>query len=264
MIISFSGLDGAGKTTQINKLLNFYQKQGMKTASIYTLFPDLRYHTTDQLQSAYNYLKNFDVIHIRFRLNSDSNSIIMRKLESAPYMQPEIAYKAAIQGYNDHMELSHYILYDLIDANKTLLFDRYYYDELAFKQVYGCSSTALDQLYSNIISPDYAFYIYISPETCYMRNINRPDGEIPLYSNIQSIQMLQQIFNTIALKKNLITLDGSFTEEKVFKHIQAHLFGKKTIDNLELSCIIISDFVELIKIFFHIYVISTYFDHYIS
>ncbi len=44
MIISFSGLDGAGKTTQINHLLNFYQGTGLSTYSIYNILPEICYH----------------------------------------------------------------------------------------------------------------------------------------------------------------------------------------------------------------------------
>lgn len=81
MIISFSGLDGAGKTTQIEMLLASYRNLGARVGTVYSYMPDIRYHSTNELKELYNKLLPYDVIHIRYRMNSDRNSHIMQTLE---------------------------------------------------------------------------------------------------------------------------------------------------------------------------------------
>ena len=118
MVISFSGLDGAGKTTQINNLLNAYKSQGARVESVYSYTPDIRYHSAKELHDLYEKLLDFDVIHIRFRLNSDRNCMIMQRLESREPPQRFLATIAAIQGYLDHRELTKYLLKPLNEKRK--------------------------------------------------------------------------------------------------------------------------------------------------
>lgn len=105
MIISFSGLDGAGKTTQIEMLLDSYRNLGARVGTVYSYMPDIRYHSIRELQELYNKLLPYDVIHIRFRMNSDRNSLIIQTLERNNPPQRIIVTLAAIQGYHDHKNL---------------------------------------------------------------------------------------------------------------------------------------------------------------
>lgn len=219
MIISFSGLDGAGKTTQIKMLLSYYQQRGYKTGSIYNLFPDIRYHSISDLRYAYDFLREYDVIHMRFRLNSDQNSVIMHKLEQSPSAKPITAIAAAIQGYQDHLSLYQNVLKPLLKGGKTILFDRYFYDELAFKQVYGCPRFILKMLYANVQVADIPFYIRISPQVCQARNRARPEETAAVYQNIKRISNLAETFDDIAAQKGMIVLNGTDNAEKVLEQI---------------------------------------------
>lgn len=223
MIISFSGLDGAGKTTQIKMLLSFFQQRGFKTGSIYELFPDIRYHSAEDLRCAYAFLREYDIIHMRFRLNSDRNSIIMRKLEQSPFPRPLMAAAAAIQGYQDHLSLCQNVLEPLLKAEKILLFDRYFYDELAFKRVYGCPSFILKTLYGNMQDADIPFYIRVPPQVCQARNRTRPEETAIIYQDIKRISTLAENFDDIATQRNMIVLDGTDNAKIILKEIIAIL-----------------------------------------
>lgn len=223
MIISFSGLDGAGKTTQIKMLLSYYQQRGFKTGSIYDLFPDIRYHSVTDLKYAYDFLQKYDVIHMRFRLNSDQNSAIMRKLEQSLSPKPIAAIAAAIQGYQDHLSLYQNVLNPLLKDGKTILFDRYYYDELAFKYVYGCPCFVLKMLYANMQAPDISFYIRISPQVCQARNRARPEETAVIYKDITRISNLEKIFDDIAAQKGMIVLNGTNKAEIILEQIILNL-----------------------------------------
>lgn len=219
MVISFSGLDGAGKTTQINNLLNAYKSQGARVESVYSYTPDIRYHSAKELHDLYEKLLDFDVIHIRFRLNSDRNCMIMQRLESREPPQRFLATIAAIQGYLDHRELTKYLLKPLNEKKKTLIFDRYYYDELAFKKVYGAPKFVLRMLYRKEKDTDLGFLIKITSNECIKRNHHRPDSKVSIYQSHTHIDSLVNCFDCIAKKKNLITIDGKLPKEKIAKII---------------------------------------------
>lgn len=215
MIISFSGLDGAGKTTQIEMLLASYKKQGARVGTVYSYMPDIRYHSTRELQELQRRILPYDVIHIRYRLNSDRNSLIMRKLERKNPPQKIMATLAAIQGYYDHKELSKFVLEPLMNRNKVLIFDRYYYDELVFKSIYGCPKIVLKNMYQNENDSDIGFLVKISSEECIKRNQNRLDSTVALYQSQENIEALVYYFDRIAEKKNLITLDGALPKDEI-------------------------------------------------
>lgn len=223
MIISFSGLDGAGKTTQIEMLLDSYRNLGARVGTVYSYMPDIRYHSTRELQELYNKLLPYDVIHIRFRMNSDRNSLIMQTLERNNPPQRIIATFAAIQGYHDHKELSKFVLDPLMERKKVLIFDRYYYDELAFKHVYGCPRIVLKNLYQNERDTDIGFLVKISSEECIKRNQNRPDSAVALYQSRTNIDSLVNCFDNIAERKNLIILDGSRPRDEIARQILRHI-----------------------------------------
>lgn len=230
MIISFSGLDGAGKTTQIQMLLEYYKSQGAKIGSIYKHFPDIRYHNKLELKKIEPELHSCDVILMRYRLNSNRNNFIMHHLEKGMSQQHLLSTIAALQGYQDHSELNKYIISSLLSDNKTVIFDRYYYDELAFKYVYGCSDLILENLYKNVQDADIKFYIDISAQECLQRNQSRPDSNIPLYQNEKYVKQLIERFDDITKRKHLITLNGMEPKEiiaqSVLKYINIYSFSK--------------------------------------
>ena len=230
MIISFSGLDGAGKTTQIRKLLGFYTSKGRTVGSIYSILPDIRYSSTKQLHEIYQDLKLYDVVHMRFRLNSNNNYAIMQKLEYMPLPQPELAFLSAQQGYNDYLELYESVICKLLQEDKTIIFDRYYYDELAFKQIYGCPLSVLQVLYTHVQKPNFAFYLRVSPEICYKRNQLRPDGKTTIYSSFDLIKKLHDYFQQIAVEEFMTVIDSDYRPNEVHNEIMNFIQ-----DNPELS-----------------------------
>lgn len=223
MIISFSGLDGAGKTTQIKMLLAEYRNQGAKVGSIYSIFPDIRYHDERELLFAYNKLQSCDVILLRYRLNSDKNNAIMHKLESLPLPLPELASQAALQGFHDHLELDRNIIEPLVERGKTIIFDRFFYDELAFKYIFGCPESVLNKLYADARAADVGFYIHIPAEECLNRNRMRPDGTVNIYKEKKHVIDLINRFNVIAERKKLVVLNGTNTRETIKTEILSAL-----------------------------------------
>lgn len=226
MLISFSGLDGAGKTTQIKLLLNFFEKRNLKTCSIYDINPTIRYHSYLDLREYYNFFKDFDVIHLRFRLNSDENSTIMEKLEYSEFGNFNLANLAALQGFYDYYLLEKYVIIPLLKQNKIIISDRHYFDEIAFKTVYGCNFNKMCKLYSEIDKPNLAFYLKIPATTALRRNLDRPDGKTTLYQNIDHIKQLIKCFDIIKTNTSLIEINGENPLNIIHSEIISYMSDK--------------------------------------
>lgn len=225
MLISISGYDGAGKTTQIHHLLKYYENQELKVASIYDITPTIRYHSYNDLIEYYEYLKNYDVIHLRFRLNSDENSQLMNVLEYSDFSDLYLAEATALQGFYDYYLLEKYVTQPLLKAGKIIISDRHYYDEIAFKSVYGCDYTYMLKMYCEIPKPDLAFYLSVSPEIVYKRNQLRPDGKTTLYQNTHLIKKLGHYFNLLLKDTELIFIDGENSIEQIHSKICGYIKG---------------------------------------
>ncbi len=223
MLISFSGLDGAGKTTQIKLLLNTFQKAGFSTGSVYDIYPDIRYHSIADLTDLRKYLERFDVVHLRFRLNSDENSSLMADLEYSDFQNSYLAKAAALQGYFDHVQLYRYVVFPLLEKGKTILSDRHYYDEIAFKCAYGCDYSIMRKMYMDCSRPDMAFYIAAQPQDIFQRNIDRPDGKTTLYRDISHILQLTKLFEQLTRDSELMRIDGTRPFHDVHKQIMSTL-----------------------------------------
>lgn len=223
MLISFSGCDGAGKTTQIQLLLDYYQNKGLKTSSIYNLTPTIRYHSYHDLKGYYDYLQNYDVIHLRFRLNSDENNEIMQVLEFSDFNIPYLAELSALRGFYDYYLLEKYVTTPLLACNKTIISDRHYYDEVAFKTIYGCQYSKLLKLYDEIVKPDIAFYLSVPSETIFERNRIRKDGKTTLYKHMHLVKNLNGFFERLLSDTNLISINGEQPISAVHKEIISYL-----------------------------------------
>lgn len=219
MVISFSGLDGAGKTTQIKMLLEACERLGYRIGSIYDIYPDIRYHSTQDLIELREHLEKYDVIHLRYRLNSDENSDLMAVLEFSDLQDKYLAKATALQGYFDHIQLYRYVVCPLLKQGKTILSDRHYYDEIAFKSVYGCDYLAMKKMYINCCRPDVAFYITADPQDIMDRNADRPDGQTTLYRDITHIVRLTQVFERLVQETELITINGRRSRASVHNDI---------------------------------------------
>lgn len=224
MKISFSGLDGSGKTTQITYLMNFFKANGLKSGSIYDYTSDIRYHHFLDLAMFYSKLKDKDIIHTRFRLNFDENNELMNIIEFSNFDIPYLAEATALQDYHDAIQLEKYMNQPLSKKAEVMIYDRYFYDEIAFKSVFGCSYNRMNRMYEDYCQLDFSFYIKVSPETIYRRNQTRKDSSTTIYKDMRYIRLLSSYFDQVAKDYHMITLDGELPENVLHEIILGHLY----------------------------------------
>lgn len=232
MLISFSGPDGAGKTTQIKKLLSYFKNHGFKTGAVQDINPDVRYHLGDDLSSYYEYLKQFDVIHTRFRLHSMENVEIM---DIVQFISTGNKWMTSYSAYTSHYDAEQwykYVTQPLLRDGKILISDKYSFDDIAFKTAYGCDYSWLNALHHDTLIPDIALYLRVSRETILSHNESRKDLKNILYQKPQNTQNLLNAFNQLTEDYPLHAIDADGSPENVQNNIMDYLFSLPEFRNL--------------------------------
>lgn len=221
MLITISGPDGSGKTTQAKKLLNAFNEVGLNVASITDVIKDFNYESGCDLylSNLYNHLKKFDVIHTRFRLHSRENAMVMDELEISPIGNFKLATLSAYTAYYDYVQFNKYVNEPLKKDGKILICDKYAFDDIAFKSTYGCQYDWMKKLYYNITLPDIGFYLDVEPCTIMERNLYRPDGRIIFYENSRNICRLKYHYERIVNDYNLTKINGNQSKDEIYNEI---------------------------------------------
>lgn len=225
MLISFSGPDGAGKTTQIKRLISYFKKHGFKTGAVQDINPDVRYHLGEDLTSYYKYLKQFDVIHSRFRLHSMENVEIMDIVQFISTGNKWMTSYSAYTSHYDSEQWYKYVTKPLLQDGKIIISDKYAFDDIAFKTAYGCEYLWLKALHHDMIIPDIALYLKVNRNTILTHNESRKDLKNILYRKPENTQNLLNAFDCLTKDYPLIAIDANGTTEHVQNNIMDYLFS---------------------------------------
>lgn len=223
MLISFSGPDGAGKTTQIKKLMSYFRSMGFRTGAVQDINPDVRYHLGDDLTPYYEYLKQFDVIHTRFRLHSMENVEIMDIVQFISTGNKWMTTYSAYTSHYDSEQWYKYVTEPLLRDGKILISDKYAFDDIAFKTAYGCEYTWLKALHHDMIIPDIAIYLKVNRDTILSHNQNRKDLKNILYRKPENTFNLLSAFEQLTKDYPLTAIDADGMPDNVHKNIMQYL-----------------------------------------
>lgn len=223
MLITFSGPDGAGKTTQIKQLLSYFKEQGFRVGAIQDINPNIRYHIGDDLSSYYKYLSQFDVIHTRFRLHSMENVEIMDIVQFISTGNKWMTSYSAYTSHYDSEQWYKYVTKPLLDDNKILICDKYSFDDIAFKTAYGCDYSWLNALHHDCKIPDIAIYLKVNRDTILKHNELRKDLKNILYQKSENTQKLLDTFEQLMQDYPIHAIEANGTPEKVHNNIMIYL-----------------------------------------
>lgn len=220
MLITIFGPDGAGKTTQIKRLLKSYQDEGFLTASVNDVMSNFDYTMGSDLTQYYKYFKKFDVIHTRFRLHSSESDIIMSVLETIPQgTDIKLTALSAYTAYYSYTQWNKYVLEPLLADGKLLICDKYYYDDVATKSAFGCPYKWLKKMYYDVPKPALGLYMQQDAEVLMERNLHRGDGRIIHYQNVTGTERLLYYYKQIALEENLTIINANQPVDVIHRNI---------------------------------------------
>ncbi len=188
-LITFCGLDGCGKTTLINDLIEdignkdiiFLTKQPTKAVRRSEIF---RTYMDSSDHSEFDY-RSLSLLAASDRIQH-TNKLIKKKLE---------------EGY-------------------IVISDRYFYSCLANLRARGYKSDKwIYEIAKYIIKPDLAFFLDVSPQTAISRVRQRPD-EADSFIDIPLQYRLRQEYVDICRKNKGILINSSLSEEKCRKIVK--------------------------------------------
>lgn len=219
--ISISGIDGAGKTTQISLLGSWIcKKYGLKLYSTYEKLNLRNYSNKKELELILHEMLEADVIILRPYINSKETKQLQKEvLYSDCFNNEKIGKKLAELKERDIRLWFDVIVKKLLEKNKIVLFDRYYYDEICYRSLYFKDVDYYRELYKDYPSPIFKFYIDEKIKTLQIRNQNRSDGETKLFNNSSMLKKLKNNFKEIASKENIEIIRDSLTIEEKFSKI---------------------------------------------
>ena len=193
--IVFEGIDGAGKTTQVELLAKRLEAAGKKA------------HLTAEPTALPSGKELRRVLGGEIKKSACETAVLF----ALDRIAHNIDEKEGIGA--------------LLDAGYDVICDRYYYSSLAYQgTVLGFDTVAALNLDNpNIRKPDICIFLDLTPEKS-LRRIGDRGGKVEIYENLQTLSRVRQQFlsviDDLEGNDNIRIIDGYRTPEEIFADIR--------------------------------------------
>lgn len=224
MIISLSGIDGSGKSTQIRMLADQFISNG-KNVITYNDIPN-----TEPILSFNEYLPilmKYDIIILRPYVRSKQQIMALSKLVDngiLSNMKASLSYDFRQQFYNDTQKWHKLVINPLLKSKKTIIYDRFLWDEIPYRVFYNIPTNDIYKLLHEVEMP-ISFYLMINYEKMYNRNLGRGDLKKEVFRNYTRINLMINYFNSFVSTKVNYVIDGELHKSIINKMILEKLGG---------------------------------------
>ena len=203
-IISISGLDGAGKSTQLKLLHQKFTEQGI-SCGYFQFGPE---HYGVQARSKLEELSSNQILFTRLCIDWKGLFPLIHDFvydEELQTRENAIAVTSVFAG--GCVQVFHQCLQPLLQRGVHLIVDRYWFDDIVYRS-YWVEERWIRDLYASIPVPDLAIFLDTPPETSFERNQHRIDGKSPLMKRLETVQEISQKFMDLAKQENMFVVDG--------------------------------------------------------
>ena len=195
ILVVFEGLDGSGKTTQINLLKDWFEKENKIV------------HNTKQPTDFYRKDK-------RVRNYLDKGIV--------PNMYSIALLAAADRTYQNEAEIK-----PILSKGINVISDRYLYSSLAFFKARGIEYQEIRNINKDIEEPDIIIFLDIDPDKA-LERVRVRDGKNIRFEEKNDNTFIQVRNNFLeVLPKDTLIIDSSKSIEKIHKTIINHIENMK-------------------------------------
>lgn len=188
-LIVIEGIDGAGKSTQAERLMNRLKKRG------------------------------FDAVYFREPSGSRWGREIKRKAISPDSITPEEELELF---QKDRMENVENNLKPALERNKIVVLDRYYFSTIAYQGAKGIDEERIKRMNEEFaVEPDLVFILDIDPQEGLDRIKNRKKKD-RLFERADYLARVRQIFRGFRGKK-FIHIDARMPKEAISARIEKNV-----------------------------------------
>ncbi len=184
--IAFEGLDGAGSTTQAEKLTRYLKERGEKV------------HLTKE------------------PTNNLIGGMIRGQLTKEWRTGPECLQLLFTADRAHHLEKE---VIPLLKQGITVITDRYFFSSVAFGSLGIADREWLQKINDRFILPDITFMLNVSPRICLQR-INESRFHLELFEEEENMEKIWRTYETLAQEfEDVYVINGEKTVEEVFTDI---------------------------------------------
>jgi len=195
LLVVFEGLDGAGKTTQINLLKDWFEKNNK---IVYNTKQPTDFYRKDK----------------RVRNYLDKGIV--------PNMYSIALLAAADRTYQNEAEIK-----PILSKGINIISDRYLYSSLVFFKARGIEYEEIIRLNKNIEKPDVVIFLDVKPKKA-LERIKIRDGENIKFEEKDDNTFIQVRNNFLeVLPKDTLIIDSSKSIEEIHKIIINHIENMK-------------------------------------
>ena len=198
--IVFEGIDGSGKTTQINRLVKHLQLTGISV------------HATKE------------------PTDRPIGKVIRQVLNKELKMSEKTMAAMFLADRLDHIQNEEDGMLNLVEQGTTVVSDRYYLSSYAYHSAHVPLDwvIAANSECAKLLRPDLIFFLDITPEAS-LERIRKSRAFLDLYETEERLTKVRDNYfkamKKIEKEENIIVLDATQNEEVIFKQI------KKRIEN---------------------------------
>lgn len=243
MIITISGYDGVGKSTNVKKLIeNICKAYNLSGITIFDVNNGSEvYEDISDLDVIYDKLSKYDVIGTRFYMRSKRMQALQESVmftDKEVFKNKKLIKEVTLEAKKEADIWFEKVISKLIKKNKIVIYDRYWYDEVAYRSLYGLSKLYVKKLYENYYEPQVKLFLYGDMNLIKLRNKNRIDQQTALFCSKDKMKELFQNMEEIKVEYSMNIIDVC---NKDIESVKEEIF------NVVLNLIKEKDAIKLLK-----------------
>ena len=192
--IVIEGLDGSGKSAQVDLLINFLKSKGKDV-----------------------------VITKEPTMDSEAGRKIKKALREEIQIEPLELQKLYVQDRKEHLENK---VIPALKEGKFVVSSRYAFSTIAYGSSDGLDTGLLIKMNSQFLLPDLTIIVDVNPDFCIERIESRGEPK-ELFEKKEKLEKVNRIYKKIPeIFENVTVVDGKKNIEDVFKDVKNIIISK--------------------------------------